>query len=112
MEAARVAALRGHKVTLYEKEQRLGGSLPIATLIKGSDIFRFQTLNQYLHNQIAKLGVTIILGKEFSLKDLEEIKPDTVILATGEIVDRLDLNFAPFLAFFACKNFLARKNVL
>ena len=38
MEAARVAALRGHDVTLYEKEHHLGGSVPVAATIKGLDI--------------------------------------------------------------------------
>lgn len=35
LEAARVAAERGHRVVLYEKERKLGGSLPVASLVKG-----------------------------------------------------------------------------
>jgi 2,4-dienoyl-CoA reductase (NADPH2) len=38
MEAARVAAIRGHEVTLYEKENRLGGLLPWVALIRGLDV--------------------------------------------------------------------------
>src|SRR5208283_1164491 len=34
LEAARVAALRGHKVTLYEKSAKLGGLLPLASMLK------------------------------------------------------------------------------
>jgi 2,4-dienoyl-CoA reductase (NADPH2) len=36
MEAARVAALRGHEVTLVEKSPKLGGTLPVAAMVKGS----------------------------------------------------------------------------
>ncbi len=38
LEAARVAALRGHEVTLYEKEPKLGGLMPLIGLVKGVDI--------------------------------------------------------------------------
>ena len=37
MEAARVSAIRGHEVILYEKEKRLGGLLPYVAMIKGLD---------------------------------------------------------------------------
>ena len=38
MEAARVAAARGHEVTLFEKSSRLGGLLPLAAMVKGLEI--------------------------------------------------------------------------
>ena len=40
MEAARVAALGGHDVTLYESSHKLGGLLPLAALVKGLEIER------------------------------------------------------------------------
>ena len=83
MEAARVAALRGHEVILYERESKLGGLLPLAALVKGLEIEDLMALSRYLKTQLTKLGVKIRLGKEFNLSVIEEIKPDVVILATG-----------------------------
>ena len=83
MEAARVAALRGHDVTLYERAHKLGGALPMAALVKGVEIEDLPALIRYLQSQITKLGVKIKLGKEANLRVIEEIKPDVVIVATG-----------------------------
>ena len=83
LEAARVAALRGHEVTLYEKSHRLGGLLPIATLVKGHDIEDLPALVRYLSGQVRKLGVRTVLGKEVDESVIREIKPDAVILAVG-----------------------------
>ena len=85
MEAARVAALRGHEVTLYEREHKLGGLLPLAALVKGIEIEDLPALIRYLKSQITKLGVKIRLGKEVNLSVIDEIKPDVVILATGGV---------------------------
>ena len=85
MEAARVAALRGHEVILYEREPKLGGLLPMAAVVKGLEIEDLVALIRYLKGQITKLGVKIRLGKEVNLSVIEDIKPDAVILATGGI---------------------------
>lgn len=91
MEAARVAALRGHDVTLYEKEPKLGGLLPLAALVKGLEVEDLVGLVNYLKTQMTKLGVTVKLGKKFTPSIIEEIKPDAVILATGGIADELKI---------------------
>jgi 2-enoate reductase len=82
MEAARVAALRGHEVTLYEKGDGLGGG----HLIEGS-VPEFKRdlglLKDYYTTQIGKLGVRLELGKEVTPEIVEEMKPDMVIVATG-----------------------------
>jgi 2,4-dienoyl-CoA reductase (NADPH2) len=91
MEAARVAALRGHEVVLYEKESKLGGLLPLAALVKGLDVEDLVGIVRYLRTQITKLGVKVRLGKEFNLSIIEEIKPDAVILALGGIPDVLKI---------------------
>jgi 2,4-dienoyl-CoA reductase (NADPH2) len=85
MEAARVAALRGHDVTLYEREPKLGGLLPVAAMVKGTEIEDLPALVRYLKRQITKLGVKIRLGKGVNPSVIEQIKPDVVILATGGI---------------------------
>lgn len=83
MEAARVAALRGHDVTLFEKASKLGGLLPLAALIKGVELEDLPGLVRYLKIQIEKLGVTIELGKEATASMIAALKPDAVIIATG-----------------------------
>jgi 2,4-dienoyl-CoA reductase (NADPH2) len=83
MEAARVAAIRGHEVTLYEKSSKLGGYLDLAALIKGLEIEDLPGMVRYLKTQLDKLGVKTKLGKEVNSTLIEEIQPDVVIVATG-----------------------------
>jgi 2,4-dienoyl-CoA reductase (NADPH2) len=83
METARVAALRGHDVTLYEKESTLGGSLPLAAMVKGFEREDLLSLVRYLKTQITKLGVKINRGQEGNQLLIEEIKPDVLIVAAG-----------------------------
>ncbi len=91
MEAARVAALRGHDVTLYEKENHLGGSMPVAATIKGLDIEDLPAIVRYLNMQMTRLGVKINLGKEVNRALIERIKPDVLILATGGLYSIPDI---------------------
>ena len=81
MEAARVAALRGHKVTLCEKESKLGGQLNMAALapMKHEIILWIQ----YLARQVKKVGVTVELNTEITPELIEQRNPDIVIVATG-----------------------------
>jgi len=81
MEAARVAALRGHNVTLYEKSETLGGQLNLASVPPGKDKIRWY--KEYLISQINKLGVKVKLGIEVTPEVVEKEKPDVVILVTG-----------------------------
>jgi 2,4-dienoyl-CoA reductase (NADPH2) len=83
MEAARVAAIRGHDVTLYEKANHLGGLLYLASLIKGAEPEHIPDIIRYFKTQLEKLGVKTVLGKEADISTIEKIKPDVVILATG-----------------------------
>jgi 2,4-dienoyl-CoA reductase (NADPH2) len=85
MEAARVAALRGHEVTLYERDHRLGGLLPMAAMVKGVEIEDLPALVRYLQGQIIKSGVKIRLGQEFHPSIIDEARPDVVILAMGGV---------------------------
>jgi len=83
MEAARIAALRGNEVILYEKESKLGGLLPLAALIKGLEIEDLVGLINYFSIQLKKLNVKVNLGKIFTAELVDYLKPDVVILATG-----------------------------
>ena len=81
MEAARVLALRGQRVTLYEKEDRLGGQLRYAFIPPGREEVR--NIITYLERQIVKLRVNVITGREVNYQLLKEEHPDSVVVATG-----------------------------
>ncbi len=83
MEAARVAALRGHEVMLYEGSSQLGGLLPVAAVVKGTELEDLPAMIRYLKRQLKKLGVKINLGEKVDAATLGKIKPDAVIIATG-----------------------------
>jgi 2,4-dienoyl-CoA reductase-like NADH-dependent reductase (Old Yellow Enzyme family)/thioredoxin reductase len=81
MQAAIVAAKRGHNVTLLEKEAKLGGQLNIAALppFKG-DIFPWI---DYMVNQIKRAGVEVRLNTEATAEIVSNMNPDAVVIATG-----------------------------
>lgn len=81
MEAARVAALRNHKVTLCEKSDQLGGLLIPGSVPQFKQDLRL--LVDYLSTQIRKLGVEIQLKTEVTPKIVEKMNPNVVIIATG-----------------------------
>lgn len=81
IEAALTAAGRGHKVTLIEKQNRLGGMLEAASIAPFKDDTGL--LLEYYRKQIGKSKVKVKLGKEATVKDVRQMNPDVVILATG-----------------------------
>lgn len=81
MEAARVAAIRGHKVSLWEKTGKLGGN--VAILGSTPLLSEFQNFPEYLAGQMSELGVDVRVCKEATLKAVKAHKADVVILATG-----------------------------
>jgi 2,4-dienoyl-CoA reductase (NADPH2) len=83
METARVAALRGHEVILYEKESKLGGSLPLAAMIKGQEREELMGIVQYLQTQLTKLSVKTVLGQEATRESIKSLKPDVLVIAAG-----------------------------
>jgi 2,4-dienoyl-CoA reductase-like NADH-dependent reductase (Old Yellow Enzyme family)/thioredoxin reductase len=81
MEAARIAALRGHKVTLLEKSGELGGT--VGTLALTKMLGEFRNIIEYQADQLAKLGVDVRVCCEATAEKVKALAPDTVILATG-----------------------------
>lgn len=81
MEAARVAALRGHKVTLVEKNLALGGRLIEAAAPSLKKQLN-KTIEYYKH-QLPKAGVEIELGIEMTAESIAARNADVVIVATG-----------------------------
>ncbi|MCX5846553.1 MAG: FAD-dependent oxidoreductase [Deltaproteobacteria bacterium] len=81
MEAAITAAVRGHKVTLYDRGNELGGKLLIASLPPYKD--EIKSLAKSLAIRTEKAGVEIRLQSDVRPKTIEEGKPDVLISATG-----------------------------
>ena len=104
METARVAALRGHDVTLYEKESELGGQLAVAAVPPGKDKLNY--ILEYYPNQLEKNGVKIELGKEVDEKLVQEVKPDALVIAIG------GEPFMPDIPCMSVKNILMYKDIL
>lgn len=83
MEAARVAAARGHKVTLLEKENSLGGQLIPAT--RPSFKFGLAAYLNYLRRQMDVMGIDVRLNTEANADVVRYTRPDVVIVATGAV---------------------------
>ena len=83
MECARVAAMRGDEVYLYEKENQLGGKLNVAD--KGPGKEEIRNVVEYLSVQMEKQGVNVTLGTEVTPELVDELKPDTIVLAAGAV---------------------------
>lgn len=82
LEAARVAALRGHEVRLFEKERQLGGQLILGALGLGKDVYQ-TNVTDWLERECRKAGVEIVLNKTVTADDIRAAKPDAVVVATG-----------------------------
>ena len=80
-EAARIAAKRGHKVTLLEQNKRLGGQLLISSKVAGRDSFEDQIY--FEENEMVRSGVTVKLEAAADLKAIKALNPDVVVIATG-----------------------------
>jgi mycofactocin system FadH/OYE family oxidoreductase 2 len=83
LRTAETAARRGHKVTLYEKADRLGGQVNIAALGTGREELKSVVRNE--ENQLKLLPVEIVLNKEVTVEFVLEQHPDVVIIATGAV---------------------------
>ena len=85
MEAARVLALRGHHVTLFEAGQRLGGQLLLAA--KAAWRKDMIGIADWLAAEVDHLGVTVHLNHFADAADVTALSPDVVITATGGLPD-------------------------
>jgi NADPH-dependent 2,4-dienoyl-CoA reductase/sulfur reductase-like enzyme len=81
LEAARVAAARGHTVILFEKSDRLGGQTLIACLAPGRQDFDGAT--RWSSIQCRKLGVDIRVNTEATVDAILSELPDVVLIASG-----------------------------
>jgi len=81
MEAARVAATRGHRVMLIDRQNSLGGQMQVATIPPYKEEVGYFV--KYLAGQLDRLDVEVRLNQEVTVKVVAEIAPDAVIMAAG-----------------------------
>lgn len=91
MEAARIAAARGHEASLYEKSSALGGLPSFASMVKGPHE-NLDNLTAYLKRQLELTGVQVTTGKEVDQALIESVAPDAVILAAGGARVKADIS--------------------
>jgi thioredoxin reductase len=104
LEAARVAALRGHKVSLYEKNDVLAKDLDIAARAPGRQ--DFTEAKRYLVYQMKLLNIDVHLGINVTPEMVIRQQPDAVIVATG------GLPFVPEIPGSETSNVVGMKEVL
>lgn len=85
METARIATLRGHKVTIYEKTDKLGGVFIPASAPSFKE--KDRALIDWYRRQINKLNIEVKYNTE--IKDLSEIKADEIVIATGSTAKKM-----------------------
>jgi 2,4-dienoyl-CoA reductase (NADPH2) len=83
------AAQRGHKVSLYDDHPSIGGQFNIARRIPGKEEFN-ETL-RYYQVQLEELGVAMHLNTRLSMDDVQALKADEVVIATGITPRQLDI---------------------
>jgi len=90
LEAARVASIRGHKVTLFEATDKLGGAIKFGSVPKFKDDDK--KLIKWYEHQMKLLNVNVLLNKRASKEDIDAENPDVVFAAEGTnaIVPKLE----------------------
>ena len=83
LETARVAALKGHNVTLVEKEDKIGGQWNIAAVPPGKG--EFLSLLEFYANILPELNVEIKLNTNADIDLIARLNPDKIIVATGAV---------------------------
>jgi 2,4-dienoyl-CoA reductase (NADPH2) len=79
METARVAAERGHDVTLFERNTETGGALLWASILHPEN----EPFLRWLRDEVRRSSVKIELGHEVSADEIVERQPDAVVVANG-----------------------------
>ena len=89
MEAARIAAIKGHKVTLLEKSDRLGGQINYAKQPPHKG--RMGLITNWYAKLLPELGVQVCLNTEADAVCVKSLNPDLVLFATGAepVMDKL-----------------------
>ena len=87
MEAARLLAMRGHHVEIWEKDKDIGGTVRVAALAYEPN----GHLISYLKNSLTALGIKIKTNTLATTESIKIFKPDHVVVATGATRDAPDI---------------------
>jgi 2,4-dienoyl-CoA reductase (NADPH2) len=79
MECARVAAERGHQVTLFERNSETGGALLWASILNPEN----EPFLRWLRDEVGRSPVKLELGHKVSADDVVDVHPDAVVVANG-----------------------------
>ncbi|MBD3226705.1 MAG: NAD(P)-binding protein [Candidatus Lokiarchaeota archaeon] len=83
LEAARIAAKRGHDVTIFEKDDKIGGLINVIWIPPGRNEFK-RMIEDYNY-WIQKLDIDVNLNTNVTIDTVKEFDPDVVFLATGSL---------------------------
>lgn len=83
LEAARIAATKGHRVILAEASSQLGGAVNVAR--RAPRRMGIGDITEWLEREVYRLGVDVRLGTYVDASDVADIAPDVVIVATGSL---------------------------
>jgi 2,4-dienoyl-CoA reductase (NADPH2) len=81
MEFSIIAGQRGHRVTLYETDDRLGGQVNLAKASPGKE--ELGNIIKRLHDQMVRAGVQVKLNTRLNKETVESEKPDVLVVASG-----------------------------
>lgn len=86
LEAAKICALRGHRVKMFEKSNQIGGMLQKAVIMPYKEPIK--RLIKYYEKQMEILGVSIDFGKKATSNSINKYKPDIIISAIGAEINK------------------------
>ena len=89
MQAAAILGERGHDVSLYERENELGGQWKVASALKAKQ--SYATFTKQLSQSLLRAGVKVFTGTEVTRELVLQLRPDAVVLATGAIPQTLNV---------------------
>ncbi len=106
LEAARMAALKGHSVTVYEKSTAIGGLVSIVSETPRVYMAELNNIITWLKHELDKLRVEIRLGTEATPELIRKEKADVVLLATGGRMRTLEAPGADGASVFSLLDYL------
>jgi len=109
MTAARILATRGHKVSLWEQSERLGGQLRLAAIPPGRQDFLYTI--DYLVRQLELLKVKVELNKKADLNNIRATDFDEIVVATGALEQGLALPVCEGVEVLSAWDVLAGKKI-